>query len=349
MYYDYAETLESYMIDVALESLNVNSIIKKYPISYPKEMFEFQFDTNGRFDKSLKDKIEEFFYESNWQKRFNDILIESLSSENYSKKIKSFTDKVDYNVSINDFKIYLSSVYFSEYPPDVTMNNLYINIHCNNIDRYDAPGFPQLMLPILSEIVKNDIGGGFKVERGEYPTYFAITRPLNGNESKALQNIKKSKDIKKKEEAEKRKIAKALRSEKVEELTNKAVAENSEKFYKQSLMNQAMEIVKYFTFDIKYYYDNYSVQEGMHNSVEPIEKRIKLDDGEKVFKFNYKHPSSFNLHGKPVDNQRVCYVISDSSSNYKKLKKVYFLGYTYNQVMAESFNTYMKKKVTTKK
>ena len=248
--------LESYLIP-AMESdttiSSISSIIKKYPIKYPKELNKYQFDDKGNFDNSVKTALEEFFY-SKWEKRFNDILSEALSLPAYKEKIKSYCEKTGY--SIKDFELELYDIYFRYYKDEPKSTQMYLNISFRNMDRYDAPGFPQLMGPILSQIVKYDIGNKWVVSMEEYPTDFSIYRPLNSSEMKVLQQLQDTIDEKKRIAKEKASASKKLRDQKNKERVDQEISKDSKRFYDQALKAQAMEIVKHFTFKQKWYYVN---------------------------------------------------------------------------------------------
>lgn len=324
------------------EANSISQITKKFPIKYPKELNNYQFDMKGNFNKSLKSIIEDFFYKSDWEKRFNNILADVLVIPKNKQKIENWCEKNDYKV--DSFNIELVNIYFREYPKDINYNQMYINISFSNIDRYDAPGFPQLMQPILSQIIKSDIGNEWIVEKGEYPTDFNIYRSLTSKETKVLKDIQNSANEKQKLAKEKAAEAKKNRDQKNTERINLEIANNTDRFYKQSLKDQAIEIVSYFTENNKYYFDKYNLKLA-ENSLNSL-KSIKLNPGEKVFKFSYNYQNSFDLWGEPVNLQRECYVVTSENSNYKKLEKVYFLNYI--DITSETFESYMKKKALSK-
>ena len=321
------------------EPNSITQILKKFPITYPKEMYEFQFTLDGKFEKSVKTTVHNFFQTSGWTKRFNEILSLLLETKKYNQKIIAYCERYGYKIS--DFKIDLIDAYFSEYTKDVRTNQLYINISFHNIDRYDAPGFQQLMNPILTYIVKNDIGNNWFVENGEYPTDFIICRPLSNAESNALKKIHDLNEAKKKEKAEKNSIARKKYAEKVSKKVELENYLNSNKFYGKSLREQAFEIVNFFTLDKKYYYDRYTLS-NMNNIFSKLES-MKENEGEKIFKFKYERKNAFDIFGKPVTIPLTCYVVTKNDSDYKKLDKVYFLDY--ENIRSETFNTYIKKKV----
>lgn len=344
---NYDEILESYLIPAMESDINngsISSIIKKYPIKYPNELNNYQFDMKGNFDKGTKSSIENFFYHG-WSKRINSILSEVFELPQYNQKIKKYCEKTNFKIS--DFKIQLVDIYFRVYKKDVKNNNMFINITFDDIDRYNAPGFSNLMLPILSQVIKSDIGSNWIVEAGEYPTDFNIHRNLTSSEIKPLVNIQECIDKKNneaKQKAAKAAAAKKLRDQKMQELINNEL-KNSEKFYSQSVEKQAMEIIKFFTFDTKMYYDNYDTSELLPRCNNEL-KSIKPENGEKIITLKYDEPNSFNIFGKSIRMPRIAIAITDDSSNYKKLKKVYFVYH--NKTISRTLESYIKEKILSK-
>lgn len=322
-----SKVLESFIIpedSIATESLNNN---------YPKELSAYKFTTNGKFDPSTKTSINEFFENSDWIKRLNKLFNEVLTSSKYNQKVKVFCNKTGYKLS--DFKFYLLTVHFNENSKNAMNNNVYINITFDNIDRYDCPGFVSLVKPILSNIIKTEMGANWILEGSDYPTDFIIYRKLNSEEEKSLQTIQQSNDEIKKQ--------KAAKNSKTNELYKQELKNSNEAFYKQSLKDQALEILKYFTFNKKWYYDNNLLKYQIPNKLKYI-KSIKLNPDEKMIAFDYIHPNSFNRDGNPIQNKLTCYAITNKDSGYKKLVKLYYIYY--DQVAAATFNTYIKSKVT---
>lgn len=312
-------------------------------INYPKELNLYQFTTNGKFDQSTKANINSFFENSDWIKKLNESFYEILTSPKYDQKFKSFCDKTGYKLSM--FKIYLLTVYFNDNNKNVINNNVYINITFEDIDRYDCPGFVSLVKPILSYIIKTEMGSNWILEGSEYPTDFIIYRKLNSEEIKSLRIIQKSNNEIRKQQAETARNAKAARTQKINELYEQELKKCSEAFYNQSLKDQAFEILKYYTFNRKCYYDEYSLDIMIPNELNII-KSTRLKRDEKMFAFDYIQPNSFDINSKPIQNKLTCYAIANKESDYKKLVKLYYINYIRRD--SATFNTYIKSKVLDK-
>lgn len=277
--------LESYLIP-AMESDNaprsINEILKKYPIKYPKELDNYQFDEKGNFTESMQNTVEEFFFKSDWEERFNNILQEALSLSKYQEKVKRYCEKSDYNVE--DFKIDIYHISFGYYRDDVRRNQLYLHISFETrMDRYDAQGFPQFILPILNEIVHVSMGNQWIIENVDYPTRFTIYRPLTSSEIRSLREIQK-------------------RNASVK---NKEIDEKLNKFYSMPLTKQ-----------ISHMFEDIISENGWYEcdvDVKINEKRLNLNDGDKLFHVNFH---KLNVIG-----------VANKDSNYKKLKKLYYLDY----------------------
>lgn len=251
--------LESYLIP-AIESdstiSSIEAIIKKYPINYPKELNNYKFGDSGNFDENVEKTIKKFFFSADYTSRFNNVLRETLSLVKYKEKIKKYCEKTNY--TIDDFKIEIDDVYFRYYRDDIKNNQMYVYISFGDrIDRYEAPRFPQLMLPILSEIVKNDFGSQWIVKNEEYPTEFTIYRPLNSAEVKFLQEIHE------------RNIS----------AKNKEIDEKINKFYRMPIYKQ-----------IKTMFDDIIFEDGYYEwdiGVKLNEKRFNLNEGDKIINLKF--------------------------------------------------------------
>ena len=331
-----------------LESLLIEEkdiVMENSSNNYPKELWNYKFTSNGKFDNATKSAIKSVIETSAWETRLNELFTKAIISPKYKKKINEYCEKN--GIKINKFEIEVLQVYFRENSKSPENNNMFINITFRMIDRYNCPGFVSIVTPILLDIIKSDMGNEWIVERSEYPTDFIIYRKLNNNEVKTLQDIKNNINIKQNSINENRKATRKLHKEKINETIEQEISNNSEKFYNQSLKDQALEIVKYFTFNSSYYYDKPLLNKKIPKELASIES-IKLDSGEKMFKFEYMHPKSFEIyHGKPIQNKLICYAISSKENNYKKLNKVYFIKYEH--IVSETFNSYIKAKVTNKK
>lgn len=343
---NYATVLESYLIS-ALESdttsTSIGSIIKKYPIKYPKELYNYQFDDNGKFSKDTKSVLEGFFT-GTWGSRFNNILSEALELPKHKQRLEAYCNKSGYK--LNDFRIRLDSADCYDSRDNALHSTFSINISFYNLDRYEAAGFPQAILPVLNDIVKADMGSQWKVEQIEYATDFTIYRPLNSTETKVLHGVQNRVNEKRQAQKEKAAASKKIRDQKNSERLDREMSENAEKFYTQPLKAQAMEIVKFFTFGIEWYCTDYEVK--MNQTICKSFECMKLKPGEKAFKFNYTHPKTFDFRDeKPLNHPLVCYAITNSDSDYKKLEKVYFINY--DRAVSKTFRSYIEAKMKAKK
>lgn len=335
-------------LSIANEGLgsNIPTIVKETKLQYPSCFKSYEFDKDGNFTKEFKGKIEKFLNDSKWESHFNHILSETLKLPNYSKRIEDYCKKSGQKES--DFRISLLEPYFDQNKKIPSNNNMYISFSFYDIDRYDCQGFHQLIFPILKLITKYDMGNEWIVESYDDPTNFCIYRKLSGSELKNLQNIQSSLEAKKNEKNKANAIKAKARKEKDKAQFDEVYEKDSERFYSQSLKDQAMEIVNYFikVKDRVFYYNRYQVKEGIPSE---INRYLKSNPGKdkKITAFDYIQENSGDMmSGKPIKLNLKCFAVTSASSDYKKLDTLYFL--LFDRFVSITYNKYLQFKLKNK-